>query len=303
LVQGGEVGLGLLGAAPVVPSEKYGYIVPTEERVALGAANVEARRVARFVEKPKEAVAREMIGAGALWNCGVFALKVGYVLDVVRAAGLPVGYEALRGQYGALEKTSFDYAVVEKESRIAVIPYDGYWKDLGTWNTLTEEMAAPILGPGLIDAKSENVHIVNELDLPIAVLGLSNVVVAAGPDGILVSEKEASPRVKDFITFEDEPRYEERAWGTVHVLDRHQVADGTTIITQKIHVHKGATMASAGDERRIEVWTITRGAGELRVGSLVQQISQGSVLTIDAGADYELRVIEELELIAVIRDN
>ncbi|MCP6646418.1 hypothetical protein NL493_30175, partial [Klebsiella pneumoniae] len=74
-----------------------------------------------------------------------------------------------------------------------------YWKDLGTWNTLTEEMAVQVTGKGIIGKGVENSHIVNELDIPITLLGLDNVVVAASPDGILVTDKDASTKVKEYV--------------------------------------------------------------------------------------------------------
>ncbi|MFK8862004.1 mannose-1-phosphate guanylyltransferase, partial [Escherichia coli] len=77
-------------------------------------------------------------------------------------------------QYDRLPKISFDYEVVEKAQDIVVLPYDGYWKDLGTWNTLTEEMATNQIGKGIISEDSVNTHLVNELDIPITILGVSN---------------------------------------------------------------------------------------------------------------------------------
>lgn len=92
-------------------------------------------------------------------------------------------------QYASLPKISFDYEVVEKTENIVALPYSGSWKDLGTWNTLTEEMGTDILGKGNMGIECEQNHIINELDIPVSVLGLSNIIVAASPDGILVSEK------------------------------------------------------------------------------------------------------------------
>ena len=102
-------------------------------------------------------------------------------------------------QYASLPKISFDYEVVEKTENIVALPYNGSWKDLGTWNTLTEEMGTNILGKGNMGVECEQNHIINELDIPVSVLGLSNIIVAVSPDGILVSEKDASPRVKELV--------------------------------------------------------------------------------------------------------
>ena len=95
-------------------------------------------------------------------------------------------------------KISFDYAVVEKEHNIDVIKYDGEWKDLGTWNTLTETMTELASGNTVL-AESNNTHVINELGVPVIVLGIDDAVVVATSDGILVSSKEMSSHLKDYI--------------------------------------------------------------------------------------------------------
>ncbi|MGM2776543.1 sugar phosphate nucleotidyltransferase, partial [Bacillus cereus group sp. Bce015] len=88
-------------------------------------------------------------------------------------------------------------------------------------------MGTNILGKGNMGAECEQNHIINELDIPVSVLGLSNIIVAASPDGILVSEKEASPRVKELVgDWDQRPMYEERRWGWYRVLDHTKYAEG-----------------------------------------------------------------------------
>jgi len=99
-----------------------------------------------------------------------------------------------------LNKISFDYAVVEHEPEIEVMRFAGTWKDLGTWNTLTEAMDSHAVGEALFNEKCENVHVVNELDVPILCMGLKDVVVSASPEGILVSDKEQSSYIKPFVS-------------------------------------------------------------------------------------------------------
>ena len=81
-------------------------------------------------------------------------------------------------------------------------------------------MDTPLIGKGSISSDCENVHLINELDIPVSVIGLSDLVVAVSPDGILVSDKKASPRVKEIANqFDNRPMYEERRWGWYRVLD------------------------------------------------------------------------------------
>ena len=108
-------------------------------------------------------------------------------------------------KYETVNKISFDYAVVEKENNIGVMRFSGEWKDLGTWNTLTESMDSNIFGKGMLDESSENTSIVNELNVPVLGFGLKNTVIAASPDGILVANKESSDKIKDYAIMKITP--------------------------------------------------------------------------------------------------
>ena len=140
----------LMGIEPTYPSEKYGYIIP------IGKEQVS--KVSMFKEKPTQEVAKDYIAKGALWNGGVFAFKLGYVLNRAHELIDFVDYDDLFNKYDTLNKISFDYAVVEHESEIEVMRFAGTWKDLGTWNTLTEAMDSHAIGEALFNEKCENVH-------------------------------------------------------------------------------------------------------------------------------------------------
>ncbi|TDF96329.1 sugar phosphate nucleotidyltransferase [Paenibacillus piri] len=185
----------LVGVRPSYPSVKYGYIIPERPARLAGALAIR-----EFHEKPSAEAAQRYIARGALWNCGVFAFRAGFLLDKLAAMGLPAVYEELLLEYNRLESRSFDYAVVEKEKKVAALVYDKSWKDLGSWCTLVEELSQPVTGAGLISEGSRDVHIVNELKLPIVVHGLSDVVVAAGREGILVMGKGAGGGLKDTLS-------------------------------------------------------------------------------------------------------
>lgn len=128
-----------------------------------------------------------------------FAFRLGYVLDRAHALIDFENYEDLFSKYETLDKISFDYAVVEHEDRIEVMRFSGMWKDLGTWNTLTEAMDSHNVGEALFNETCRNVHVVNELNLPVLCMGLKDIVVSASPDGILVSDKEQSSYIKPFV--------------------------------------------------------------------------------------------------------
>ena len=175
-----DANLVLMGIEPTYPSEKYGYIIPSDSS--------SVSKVETFKEKPDAATAAEYISQGALWNGGVFAYKLKYVLEKARELIGYADYEELYGTYDSLPKISFDYAVVEKEPKIEVMRFAGQWKDLGTWNTLTEAMEDPSIGNTIFNDTCENTHVINELNVPVLCMGLKDVVVSASPQGILVSD-------------------------------------------------------------------------------------------------------------------
>ncbi|WP_144505662.1 sugar phosphate nucleotidyltransferase [Bacillus mycoides] len=293
-LQNSDADLALMGVEPTYPSSKYGYIVPTEEN-----ASQEYFNVARFTEKPSEEKAVALIEQKALWNCGVFAFKLRYLINILEEKNLPTLYHDLSKQYDQLPKISFDYEVVEKASHIVALPYSGYWKDLGTWNTLTEEMATVQIGKGIISEDSKNTHVVNELAVPVTVVGLSDIVVAASPDGILVSDKSSSPKIKDLIgAFDQPPMYEERIWGWSKVLD-YAKYENEEMITRRIGIEENKNSTYHYHDLRNEVWTIIRGEGELILDDHIRRVKAGDIIHIPAGKKHAIRAISELEFIEV----
>ncbi|WP_186576550.1 sugar phosphate nucleotidyltransferase [Aquibacillus kalidii] len=285
--------LALIGVKPTYPSSKYGYIVPSNH-------NGNHVEVSHFTEKPTEENAKSLIKENALWNCGVFAFKLGYLLDLLREKKLPLNYEELNSHYSELPKISFDYEVVEKAQSIVALPYDGYWKDLGTWNTLTEEMATTQVGKGVISDDSTNTHLINELDIPVTVLGVKDVVVAASPDGILVSDKASSPRIKELIKdFDQPPMYEERIWGWSRTLDYSKYDNGEEMVTKRICIQEGKNSTYHYHNLRDEVWTIVKGEGELVLDDSIRRVKAGDVVHLPAGKKHGVRAISDLEFIEV----
>lgn len=285
--------LALIGVKPTYPSSKYGYIVPKKKKDSI-------YEVSHFLEKPSEEKAQDLIEENALWNCGVFAFKLGYLLKLVKEMNLPLDYSLLKTQYSNLPKISFDYEVVEKANNIVALPYDGYWKDLGTWNTLTEEMATSEVGKGVISKDSLNTHLINELDIPITIIGVKNLVVAASPDGILVSDKASSPKIKDLIKdFDQPPMYEERIWGWSRTLDYTRYDNGEEMVTKRICIHEGKNSTYHYHNLRDEVWTIVKGEGELILDNSITRVKAGDVVHLPAGKKHGVRGITELEFIEV----
>ncbi|WP_337103068.1 sugar phosphate nucleotidyltransferase [Paenibacillus sp. YIM B09110] len=288
--------LALMGVKPTYPSEKYGYIVPQSGT----AHDAPYMNVQSFREKPRQEEAAAMIEQAALWNCGVFAFKLDFIINILLAHGLPIQYDEMVKQYDKLPKNSFDYEVVERANLIVALPYDGDWKDLGTWNTLTEEIATPLIGKGIITEGSFNTHIINELDIPITLLNLPNVVVAASPDGILVSDKASSPMIKEVMKHsEQRPMYEERRWGRYRVLDYLKYPDGNEVLTKRICISPGQNLSYQYHLLRNEVWTVVSGNGVMILNDKRFPVKAGDVLVISKQSKHSLRAETEMDIIEV----
>lgn len=283
----GEANLVLMGIEPIYPSEKYGYIIP--ESADHTAA------VKTFKEKPTADVAKEYIAQGALWNGGVFAYKLKYMIDIAHQLIDFTDYHDLFAKYATLTKISFDYAVVEKEKKIQVQRFAGQWKDLGTWNTLTEAMEEAVVGKGEMNDTCTGVHIVNEMDVPVLAMGLHDVVISASPEGILVSDKEQSSYIKPFVDkFEQQIMFAEKSWGSFKVIDVENES-----LTIKVTLNAGHSMNYHSHKNRDEVWVVISGNGKTIVDGMEQKVKAGDVITMSAGCRHTVMADTELKLIEV----
>jgi mannose-1-phosphate guanylyltransferase len=293
LIQNSNTDLGLVGVKPTYPSSKYGYIIPNQ-------VEKDFLSVEKFIEKPTEELAEQLILKDALWNCGVFGFKMSYIVNIIKNKGLEFNYQELFEQYNKLPKISFDYEVVETAKNIKSIIYDGFWKDLGTWNTLTEEMVTQQIGKGNISEDCQNTNLVNELDIPVTIIGVDNLIVAASPDGILVSEKASSPRIKDMIkNYDNPPMYEERMWGWSKTLDYTKYDNGREMVTKKICIYKDKNSTYHYHNFRDELWNIVKGEGELVLDNTIRRIKAGDMIHIPAGKKHCLKALSELEFIEI----
>lgn len=287
LAASGVSNLVLMGIEPTYPSSKYGYIIPESGEAV--------SRVSSFKEKPSEDVAKEYISKGALWNGGVFAYKAGYLLDVAHRLIDFTGYDDLFAKYADLKKISFDYAVVEHEKSISVMRFDGMWKDLGTWNTLSEVMSERAIGKVIMDDCCENLNVINELDVPVLCMGLKDMIVSASAEGILVSDKDRSSHIKPFVDgISQEIMFAEKSWGSYRVLD---VLPGS--LTIKASLTAGNAMNYHSHSRRDEVWTVVSGEGTAIIDGAERSVGPGDVISLPKGCFHTVKAITDLCIIEV----
>lgn len=285
----------LMGITPTYPSAKYGYVVP--ER---GTDASIYRMVHCFTEKPDVETARILLKQGALWNGGVFAFRLGYIMDIMRQYIVSESFEEIRSRYSEFPRISFDYEVAEKAKSVAIVPYTGEWKDLGTWNTLTDELHRPIIGNAVMGTHCENTNIINELQLPIYADGLEDIVVAASPDGIIVCKKKYTEGIKKAVdNLTPRPMYEEKRWGTYRVVDDSIYSDGHHSLTKSLTIKAGCCTSLQIHRHRTEIWTFVEGEGLIVLGTEERNVKAGDTMVVPAGMKHAVKATTQLSLIEI----
>lgn len=287
LAECGRYNLVLMGIEPTYPSEKYGYIIPADKK------NISV--VDTFKEKPDAQTADRYISAGALWNGGVFAFRLKYILDKAHELVVFENYYDLLEKYHLLKKISFDYAVVEQEKNIQVLRFAGKWKDLGTWNTLTEAMEENTIGKVICNDNCKNLHVINELNVPILCMGVKDAVVTASAEGILVSDKEQSAQIKPLVDqISQQIMFAEKSWGNFEVIDVE--AESMTI---KVTLNCGHSMNYHYHEHRDEVWTVLKGNGWVILDGVKSSIKVGDVFQMPKHCKHTVIAKTELKIMEV----
>ena len=287
----------LMGVSPTYPSEKYGYVVPVIEQNNLSN---DYRLVKKFTEKPTIEIAKSLLELGALWNGGVFAFRLGYMMNIVSQYLTSLSFDDIKNRYNEFPKISFDYEVVEKAKSVAVVPYTGKWKDLGTWNTLTDELHQYSIGNVVIGSNCSNTHVINELQHPIYVDGLNDSIIAASPDGILICGKQYSENIKGVIeNLVPRPMYEERRWGNYQVIENSTYADGHQSLTKIIKIKPGKFISYQRHNHRSEVWTFVEGEGVFLFDGVERTVKVGDTVIIPKRHCHAIKANTHLTFIEV----
>ncbi len=287
IAQNSDNNIMLMGIKPTYPSAKYGYIFADNDN----KSSDEILQVKYFKEKPDEETAKEYLKQSALWNSGVFAMKLSYIIEKSSEILKVKSYRELYDNYASVAPISFDYAVVEKEKKIGVLKYNGEWKDLGTWNTLSEVMNKT-LGEVTMSSDTKNTAAINELDVPLLIMGIENAVVVASANGILVSDKKKSSFIKPYVEkFPQEIRYTEKSWGDFKIMDM-----GENSLTIKIVLNPGHKMSYHYHEHRDEVWVVTEGEGVAKIDGKKREVSAGDIIEIKRNVPHTMEAKTQLTI-------
>jgi mannose-1-phosphate guanylyltransferase len=288
LLQSTQAEIALMGATPNAPSSKYGYILPKER--CDGYITVRS-----FSEKPSEAEASDLIAEGALWNCGVFCFRISLILNALKKYGAYKSYDDLYTHYFDLPKISFDYEILEKADHLIAMPFNGIWKDLGTWNAIAEQMNQSSIGDVIL-SDCKNTVAINELAVPVVTMGLTDTIVVAAPDGILVADRAASENLKAVIAGLDRPpMFEERRWGTLQTID----ITGEDRCTKRLRLFAGMSSSCHYHQLRDEIWVILAGRGKLILDDDLISLKPGSTVRIPRGQHHIVKAITDLDFLEI----
>lgn len=162
---------------------------------------------------------------------------------------------------------------------------------------MTEEMEEECIGLVTMGEDTVHTNVINELAIPIVVLGAKDMIVAASPDGILVADKQKSSYLKSYVNgINERPMFEERRWGNYKVLDYIQYEDGTKSLTKHLTIKAGESISYQRHHVRDEIWTIVDGTGDLLIDGHIRNVRRGDVAYITKGQKHAMEAHEGCDL-------
>ena len=295
------------GIAPTRPETGFGWIESGAPLVEGGAALA----VARFVEKPPLADAEAMLADGRhLWNSGIFLMRADALLAELQrhepglTRGLREAHAAMQAGgslevpaeiLAALPSLPIDKAVMERSSRVAVVPCDPGWSDVGSWRALWELMPHDEAGNALqgdVVAFQARDNLVKAEHRLVAVAGVSDLTVVETADAVLVAGRQAPDAIRSVVASlvergrkEAESHAREvRPWGQFTSL-----WDGDRFRVREVRVDPGGRLTLQRHEHRDEHWIVVEGEAEVRLGDEVRRVAAGEAVRVARGCLHQLR--------------
>jgi mannose-1-phosphate guanylyltransferase / mannose-6-phosphate isomerase len=298
------------GITPTRPETGYGYL---ELAADAKADATTPQTLAKFVEKPSADRAAEMLAAGNfLWNAGIFLFTAETVIAAYRdhapslvtavttaldASSADLGFTRLGADaWSAADDISIDYAIMEKASNLAVMPFAAGWSDLGGWDAVWLESGPDAAGnvcsdhATAIDCKDTLLRSESS-GLEVVGIGLEDIVVVAMPDAVLVAHKSEAQRVKEAVSALKAkgatqavqlPR-DHRPWGWYESL-----VIGGRFQVKRIVVHPGAALSLQSHHHRSEHWIVVEGTAKVTVNEDVKLVTENQSVYIPLGAVHRM---------------
>jgi mannose-1-phosphate guanylyltransferase/mannose-6-phosphate isomerase len=300
------------GVHPTRPATEYGYIRPG----APIGPNIFA--IAQFVEKPDAKTAERHVADGYLWNTGNFLFRADRLLSEYRAfeptsaatieqsienAGRDLGFVTLEPRaFAAAAAKSIDYAVMERTQHAAVVPVSYGWSDVGSWQAVWElstqdSSKNAAHGPAhFVDAKG--CYVASEKQL-VALHGLSNVVVVATPDAVLVGQRDNADGLRRMVVelkdvapavTQDHLKVH-RPWGSYQSIDQ-----GDRFQVKRIVVKRGGRLSLQMHHHRAEHWVVVRGTARVTIGDEIKLLHENESVYVPSGGRHRLENPGKIDL-------
>jgi mannose-1-phosphate guanylyltransferase / mannose-6-phosphate isomerase len=303
-----------LGIPPTKPETGFGYLKQGTEIKGFE----ETYHVEQFVEKPDLSTAKKYLKTGTyFWNCGVFIWKATTLLEELERHATEI-YSQLdtlidcmqisKGKraphlelnekgceiFSSLPSLSIDYAVMEKSSKVVLVPANIGWNDVGAWNALDDVCEKDSTGnilTGNVLARDCNNSIVHGHKRLIAILGLKDTIVVDTQDALLVCAKDKSQDVKMLVESLNEKGHPEgklpstikKPWGTYTVLD-----SGSGFLLKRIEVLPGEALSLQSHQHRSEHWTVVSGSAKVERNEETFHLEVNESITIPKSAKHRL---------------
>ena len=309
------------GIRPDRAETGYGYL-----ELAQGAdpVAISPQPLARFVEKPDAVRAAQMLDAGNyLWNAGIFLFSAPAILAAYRrqapdilhqvAAALAgaeadLGFTRLAGPpWAEVQDISIDYAIMERSTNLAVMPYVGKWSDLGGWEAVWLE-SGPDAAGNVVSDHATAIDCTNTLlrsespGLELVGIGLEDIVAVAMPDAVVIAHRSDSQRVKEAVAAlkakgaKQATQFptDHRPWGWYESLvlaDRFQV--------KRIVVHPGAALSLQSHHHRSEHWIVVQGTARVTIDDQVRLVTENQSVYIPLGAVHRMENPGKLPMVLI----
>lgn len=303
--------LTLLGIAPTEAATGYGYIKPNQN-LQLSETKLPIHEVANFIEKPSREVAEQFVKDGYLWNSGMFVFRADVFMQMLKkyqpdiaSKVLTLSDEQLREQYKDLPNISMDHGLAEKADKVAVVPVDMSWSDLGSWDSIYQRHEKNIdnnVTRGEVIAIDTCGSLLWSDSGVLTTLGVSNLVVIQTADATLICDRNRTEDVK-LIVSQVKERYPsmtethltvQRPWGTYTVLEH-----GDSFKIKRIVVKAGASLSLQMHHHRSEHWVVVSGIAKVINGEKELLVSTNESTYIPAGCQHRLENPGILDLVMI----
>lgn len=269
--QAAELGyLTLLGIEPDEPATGYGYIKPSQ--IKLKNTDQPAFEVAKFAEKPDLGNAKRYLSEGYLWNSGIFVFKASVFMEMLQQYQPEIHVQIcslnqhnLAENYAKFTSVSMDYGMAEKAEKVAVVPVNMSWSDLGSWDSIYARNAKDdsnnVTHGEVLNLDTQDSLIWSESGF-VATLGLNNVAVIQTVDATLVCDRSRAEDIKNLVSkvkaqkpeLTDIHQTVYRPWGSYTVLEEHP-----NFKIKRIVVNPGASLSLQMHQHRSEHWVVVSG--------------------------------------------